>query len=108
MYILNTTFIMHPDQRENFLAWMRSEAIAALFNAQSVAATPRLQTVVEVGGQAPDPTHGLSIALQAEFQSPDDAHTWISENFAPVAGKYTEKFGPHALFFQTLLETLPL
>lgn len=108
MYILNTTFVIHPEQREKFLSWMRSEAIAALFNAQSAAAAPRLQTVAEVCGQAPDPTHGLSIALQAEFQSPDEAHTWINDNFAPVAGKYTEKFGPHALYFQTLLETLPL
>ena len=108
MYILNITFIMHPEQRDNFLAWMRSEALPLLFNPHSLAANPRLQTVIEVGGQAPDPEHGLSIALQTDFQSLDDAHAWMNDNFAPVAGKFTLKFGQEALYFQTMLETLPL
>lgn len=108
MVVYNITFVIEPQREEEFLTWMRSEAIARLFNQDSPASNPRLQTVIEAGGQKPDPDHGLSIALQAEFDSADHAHTWNDMTLPPVLGDFTAKFGPHALFFATLLDILPL
>ena len=108
MYISNITFVLHPEERDRFLSWLRSDLIPALFNPESPARSPRVQTVVEVAGQVPDSSHGLSIALQAEFDSVADAHLWTDNFLHPAAGKFTAAFGPDALYFQTLLETLPL
>jgi hypothetical protein len=108
MFICNTTFVMAPEKEQEFLAWMRGEAAPKLFGENSPAKNPRLQTVVEAGGEAPGPDHGLSIALQAEFVSKVMAHTWHDTVLLPVLGDYHKKFGPHAIFFVTLLETLPL
>ncbi len=108
MVIYNITFVLVPERQQEFLDWMRSDAISRLFNNDSEAANPRLQTVVEAGGKKPDPEHGLSIALQAEFDTIVAAHGWNDTVLPPVLGDFTEKFGPHALYFATLLEVLPL
>ncbi len=108
MVIYNITFVMEPKREQEFLAWMRDQAIAQLFNSDSIARNPRLQTVIEAGGAKPGADHGLSIALQAEFDNADDAHTWNDVTLPPVLGQFTAKFGPHAVFFTTLLEVFPL
>lgn len=108
MYIYNITFVMMPSREEEFLAWMRGDALAALFNQETTARNPRLQTVVEAGGEKPSADHGLSIALQAEFDSEESAHEWNDTALPPVLGDFTAKFGPHAAFFTTLLTVIPL
>lgn len=108
MVVYNITFVIDPSREEEFLNWMRSEAIGKLFNQDSLAANPRLQTVIEAGGHKPAPDHGLSIALQAEFDSAEHAHAWNDTTLPPVLGDFTAKFGPHALFFATLLDIIPL
>lgn len=108
MVIYNITFVIEPHREEEFLTWMRSEALTKLFNADSKAANPRLQTVIEAGGKKPDADHGLSIALQAEFDSQDTAHGWNDNVLPNVLGDFTAKFGPHALYFATLLDVIPL
>ena len=108
MVIYNITFVIEPERQQEFLDWMRGEALSNLFNSESAAANPRLQTVVEAGGKKPDADHGLSIALQAEFDTIVAAHGWEDTVLPPVLGSFTEKFGPHALYFVTLLEVLPL
>ena len=45
----------------------KNGGVASSFPAEGSACNPRLQTVVEAGGEKPGPEHGLSIALQAEF-----------------------------------------
>lgn len=108
MYIYNITFVIDPAREDEFLTWMRGEAIAALFNENSLARSPRLQTVVETGGEKPLPEHGLSIALQAEFDTEASAHEWDSTTLPPVLGDFTQKFGLHCAFFATLLTVIPL
>lgn len=108
MVVYNITFVIEPKNEQEFLSWMRSEAIAKLFTPEGEARNPRLQTVVEAGGNKPDADHGFSIALQAEFDSADHAHRWNDDVLPPVLGDFTVKFGPHALYFATLLEILPL
>lgn len=108
MVIYNITFVIEPQRSREFLEWMRGEAISKLFNSESDARNPRLQTVIEAGGKKPEADHGLSIALQAEFATALEAHDWDDRILPPVLGDFTMKFGPHALFFATLLEVLPL
>ncbi|MDE6443235.1 MAG: DUF4286 family protein [Muribaculaceae bacterium] len=108
MYIYNVTFVMMPDREEEFLNWMRGSALAMLFNQESTARNPRLQTVVEAGGEKPSADHGLSIALQGEFDTEESAHEWNDNTLPPVLGEFTSKFGPHAAFFTTLLTVIPL
>lgn len=107
-FVYNTTFVIARGQESRLLSWLRSEAVPRLFAACSGAVSPRLQTVVEAGGEKPGPDHGVSIALQAEFDSEVAAHRWNDEVLLPVLGDFHAKFGPHALFFTTLLEILPL
>lgn len=108
MYIYNITFVIDPAREEEFLTWMRGDALRALFNEESAARSPRLQSVVETGGEKPTAEHGLSIALQAEFETEEAAHEWDSTTLPPVLGSFSQKFGPHCAFFATLLTVIPL
>lgn len=108
MYLYNITFIMAHTERERFLSWMRESALPVLFHPESSAKNPRLQTVVEAGGDKPDPDHGLSIALQAEFDTEETAHVWHDTLLPQALKDFHLKFAPHAVFFITLLETLSL
>lgn len=107
-YVYNITFVMLPNEGERFLTWMRSEAVPRLFGESSKALEPRVQTVIEAGGEKPAADHGLSIALQAMFSSKEEAYEWHDSSLPAVLGEFTSKFGPNALFFTTLLEVFPL
>ena len=107
-YIFNTTFIISPAEEENFLSEMRSAYLPQLFNAESPARNAALRKVVEAGGERPDPQHGLSMALHAEFETSDDAHRWNDIFLLPVLGEFQKKFGPDCAFFTTLLEDVLL
>lgn len=106
-FICNITFIIHPAEEERFLKWMREEAFAKLVNADG-ARTAKLMKVTEAGGEKPAPEHGLSIALHAEFTSESEAKTWHQRALTPILEEYAIAFGPDALFFTTLLESLNL
>ena len=108
MYIYNITFIIAPSARRSVLEWLRSVAVPALFGEGSQGRNPRLQTVSEAGGEAPDPEQGLSIALQGEFAAAEEAKSWAMETLPPVLDDFLMKFGPDALYFPTLLEVIPL
>ena len=107
-FAYNVTFVTAPENKVKFLEWLTSEAVPVLFAGDSGARNPRLQTVVEAGGEKPGPEHGLSIALQGEFESEAKARAWHDEMLPPVLGDFHAKFGPHALYFITLLEIMPL
>lgn len=106
--VYNITFVIAHDRKALFLEWLRGEAVAALFGEAGGAVNPRIHTVVEAGGEKPGPEHGLSIALQAEFESEEVAHRWNDEVLPSVLAGFNRKFGPNALFFTTLLEVIPL
>lgn len=104
--VYNITFIVSPGDRTRLENWLRADALPRLFSADSHATAPRLHVVREVGGEAPGPEHGLSIALQAEFADERDARTWREKTLPPVLADFREKLGPQALYFDTLLEVL--
>ncbi len=108
MYLYNITFVLAPDAGERFLDWLRSSAMPAIMNTAYSAANPRLQTVVEAGGEKPGPEHGLSMALHVEFETEEKAHVWHDAVLPGVLGDFNRNFGPHAAFFITLLKKLPL
>lgn len=108
MYIVNVTFVMAHEQHRRFLDWMQGEVVPALFGEDVAVHNPRLQTVIEVGGEKPGPEHGLSIALQADFDSEESAHGWNDTYLPGVLAGYHSEFGPQALFFVTLLESVAL
>ena len=107
-YTYNITFVIAPSDEQKLLAWIRTEALPALFNPESPARNAALRKVVEAGGEKPGPEHGLSIALHAEFESESLAREWNDRILIPALGSFHSQFGRNALFFVTLLENLPL
>lgn len=106
--VYNITFVISPDRESDFIGWLRSEAVPILFASDAGAVNPRLHTVIEVGGEKPGPEHGLSMALQAEFDSEESAGRWNDEVLPSVLRDFHSSFGPHALFFTTLLQVVGL
>lgn len=107
-FVCNITFVMAHGQEARFLKWMREEAAGVMFLSEMAECNPRLHTVLEAGGEKPGPDHGLSIALQLDFATEEAAHSWHDNALPPVLRDYHQKFGPHALFFITLLKQEPL
>lgn len=107
-YIYNITFVTSPDCYYSLLEWLRQEAIPVLFGDGTGAAAPCMRTVLESGGEAPGPDHGVSVTLQGEFDTLEAAHDWQDSILPGVLGDLHRKFGQNALFFTTLLETLPV
>ena len=107
-FIYNVTFVMASDAEGLFLEWTRGNLLPALFNAESPARNAALRNVIEAGGEKPAEDHGVSIALHAEFDDEDNARKWHDVYLLPQLGKYTSTFGPDAVYFVTLLESLPL
>ena len=106
MYIVNITFVIEPHKEESLRKYLIDELMPVLFNPESPAKSPELRKVVEIGGEKPDPEHGLSIALSASFDSLEVAHKWDKEILLPALGDFHLKFGPHGLYFETILEKI--
>lgn len=109
MYIYNTTFMVEQSEKEEFLSWMRSHALAALVNDQLPSRSPRLTLVAEVPGDPEFAAQAASFAFQVEFETIEEAGKWAEIALAPVAGEFTSKFGPErGLLFSTILEVVDL
>lgn len=107
-FIYNITFVISPKEERLFLDWVRESLLPGLFNNESPAKNAAIRKVIEAGGEIPAEDHGVSIAVHAEFDFEDDARRWHDIFLPPVLGRFTEKFGKDAVFFVTLLESLPL
>ena len=105
MHTYNVTFVMSPQVETTFLAWLHGEQALSNLRSDSTVAALRLQKVVEVSGKIPGPDHGLSIALQADFESKEAADKWGEDALPTLLGEFMAKFGPSAAYFTTLLET---
>lgn len=108
MYVYNITFVLEHERRGVFLDWIRESALPRLFGDGSQARDPRLLSVAETGGEKHGPEHGLSIALQAEFDSEEKAHDWHDNILPAVLADFHRKFGPHAAYFATLLSVISI
>ena len=108
MFTYNVTFVIAPDRENELTDYLRTELIPVVFNSESPARNPELKKVVEIGGESPDPEHGLSIALSVSFVSIDAAHSWNDNTLVPALQDFHLRFGSHALFFVTLLQNLEI
>lgn len=104
MYRYNITFVMTPQDEDSFTLWLRQEA-SAKDSELKEAENLRLQKVIRIGGVKPDADHGLSIALQADFTTETAAEEWAEIVIPKLTENFIAKFGPHAAFFTTLLES---
>lgn len=95
---------MSPQEENAFIVWLRQTASAKDSELKD-AANLRLQKLVRIAGERPDPNQGLSIALQADFTSEAAAEEWGEIVIPKLTGSFMQKFGPHAAFFTTLLES---
>ena len=108
MFTYNVTFVVAPDKETELIDYLRRQLIPGIFNSESTARNPELKKVVEIGGEKPDSEHGLSIALSASFPTIETAHSWNDNTLVPALQEFHLNFGPHALFFATLLENLAI
>lgn len=108
MYIYNITFVMEHAARARFVGWIKATALPALCGEADSTISPRLMEVEEVGGEKPGADHGLSMALHLELPSEAEAHAWHDGKLVAVLSDFYKEFGPQAVFFVTLLKTVPL
>ena len=108
MYIYNITFVTSHDKEYELLDYLKKYLLPLLFNPQSPAANPELRKVVEIASEKPDADHGVSIALSVSFASEVSAHSWHDTSLLPALEEFNQRFGSRALYFLTLLQSLPL
>lgn len=96
---------MSPQVETQFVDWLstRHSKLTTL-NSPLPA---RLQKVVEIGGEAPGPEHGLSMALQVDFPDKPSADAWADSSLPEILSSFMAEFGPSAAYFTTLLESSP-
>lgn len=105
-YACNITFVLAHDKKSVFLNWMRSKAIPNLCGAGSPAHDPRMEEVIEAGGEKPGPDHGLSISLHCTFDSLQEARAWHDSRLPSQLEAFRTLCGQHSLFFITMLEVI--
>lgn len=107
-YTYNITFVVDPSQEAKLMDFFKTTLIPKIFRPESKGSNLALCRVAEVGGEKPDPDHGLSIALALEFGSEKEAHQWHDDMLVPALETFTKAFSNEGVFFITLLEKLDL
>lgn len=104
MLIHNITFLIDPARTEEFLRWFHSNG-AALLRSGNVKEIS-LAILREVEGQINPPDRGVSVACRTLFAGEEDFRAWEREALEAALEAYRGVFGPEALAFCTLLESL--
>ena len=107
-FIYNVTFVVEADSEAHLLQWLREKAAPSLFNPFSPAENAGLRKVVEVDLATPEEENGVNIALQAGFETIDNAHEWQNDFLKAVLEDFMLEFKGKGVFFFTLLECLNL
>ena len=108
MYTYNITFVTGLPGEKELLDYLQNKLIPLVLSSESSAYAPELKKIVEVGGETPNPDHGVSVALSVAFQSMEDAHEWHDRTLLPALKHFHLTFGTQAVFFITLLENISL
>ena len=104
MLIHNITFLIEPARTEEFLRWMHSDG-AVLLNTGGCRDLS-LAILREVEGQINPPDRGVSVACRTLFNDEEEFRAWEKESLEVALDAYRSVFGPEALAFCTLLESL--
>ncbi len=105
MYIHNTTFMLRRSAAGIAAEWLGYEWLQHA--TESVACNPRLSRLVSAGDADIDP-EATSIAFQVEFDSLSQAEKWAKGPLARIIDAFYCKFGPEAMTFSSVFETLSL
>lgn len=108
MTIYNVTFMMERSLKARFTGWLRARRADGLLSEEKGVVGASLQEVVEVPGESEFAEQALSVALQAKFIDRTAAHAWGRSALASLLADYRKDFGPEALSFSTILETIDL
>ncbi|MBD5269451.1 MAG: hypothetical protein HDS43_02365 [Bacteroides sp.] len=104
MLIHNITFLLEPSRTEEFLRWFHADAISFL-RAGDVSDIS-LAILREVQGEINPPDRGVSVACRSLFHDEEAFRAWEKESLEVCLDAYRNRFGPEALAFCTLLESL--
>ncbi|MDE5552659.1 MAG: DUF4286 family protein [Muribaculaceae bacterium] len=108
MIIYNCTFMLDKALGQDFLRWLKEEALTPLTQGLTHP-DPRLTRLIDVPGDPEFNNHALSYALQLEFDTLAEAQRWARTVLQSVTGMYTARFGGEkALLFTTILQDIPL
>lgn len=109
MIIHNASFIMERDAEADFLAWLRSCCEKINWEHEPGAPTAlRVSAMREAGGVDYRQAEAQTVAFQLEFHTIEDAKKWSAQRFSSIAAEFEEKFGPQAMVFVSLFESLEL
>lgn len=103
--IYNISFLVEEADRERFLAWLRSTL--ATLPAEGYSAQ-RILELADTPGMPREEGMPLSIALHTEFDAPEVPDSWILDAATPLLASYSDTFGDKAIYFPSILKSLPL
>lgn len=106
MYIYNITFMTERSAEHRLVEWLRGHKGKAVLSGDAGVAGCRLQTVVDVPGESEFAEQALSLALQVDFETMDDARTWGRTHFNAMHEDFRKEFGQESLCFCTILRTI--
>lgn len=105
MLIQNISFIIVLDREEDLLGWLRG--ILPEFIAKG-GLNPRLSILRTVAGANEVQSQSQTIAFQLEFCDKESLDEWKEEALITLVRRFEDKFGPEAIAFTSVFETLPL
>lgn len=119
MLIHNTTFMMEPGRESEFLQWFRTQLPEltgtgggkdpdSTDEASCGGRAPRLSALRMAAGQEAGEDQAHSVAFQMEFADIDTLVKWADGPLEAMAMRFMKHFGPNAVFFTSVFETIPL
>ncbi len=103
--IYNISFLVEEADRERFLEWLRSTLSSLPSEGLSA---QRILEVADTPGVPREEGMPASIALQTEFDATEVPAKWLEGVAGPLLRSYGATFGSKALYFPTVLTSLPL
>ena len=97
--------MMEREKEEEVVTWLHGE-IGKMEEGNGALRGVRLTAMREAGGVDYRQAEAQTVAFQSEFDSVADARSWASHVFVSTAAAFEEKFGPQAMVFTSLFETV--
>lgn len=104
MLIYNTTFMMLPEREPEFISWFRTQLPALTESGTS----PRLSSLRAAGCAGHGQSEAQSVAFQMEFADRAELDNWASGPLNRVISLFEQQFGPEALTFSSIFETISI
>ena len=104
MLIHNTTFMTEPGRESEFLQWFRTQMPELTGDGTA----PRLSALRMAAGQEAGEEQAHSMAFQMEFDDIVSLVQWADGPLQSVTLRFMKHFGPNAVFFTSVFETIPL